>query len=392
MNNIYIINKNFNCEISLNFKTNTFEKDNKNYNFEIIDKQKILLYWGDLKEYYYTNDSYLYFSDMKLSNNVKFLNLINNTWFDQIILFLDIGYIKRIKHTDQIGTILSYDESMIMINWEHWGFELYNKFDNFTYIIDNYEYPIIDNFKKFEDYPIHIFMHICTLEDWKEIFSDQIDTIKKSGLYDNVTLIHLGILGNINNINDPIFNDPKFNILYVDSRCELFELNTINFIKYYCSKLDHEIYVLYLHTKGVRKAGNPEVTKSWRKMMEYFLIDKYIECLHYIDIYDTLGCNIVNLNCVDIKDSSINEKHTMHYSGNFWWSKKTYIDKLPYINIDLSKKSVNMRYKAENWILSNYPEAKIGILFQDETNTHPYHRYIYDYYKKLKFIVRNLSI
>jgi Ni2+-binding GTPase involved in maturation of urease and hydrogenase len=34
--------------------------------------------------------------------------------------------------------------------------------------------------------------------------------------------------------------------------------------------------------------------------------------------------------------------------------------------------------------------AKIGIIFNDFTNPHPYHRYVFDYYKKIYFSVKPL--
>lgn len=385
MNNIYIVNKKFNCLISLNFKTDTYIKDENTYKFEIINKNKILL---DSDEYY-TNNSYLYFSNIELENNVKMVYLINSSWIDQILIFKDTYDIKRIKHTEQKGNIIENNEHSIKINWFSWDPEIYNKIDDYTYIVNNYKYSLIKIFKKIE-VPIHIFIHICTIENWKDIFIELIECIKKSGLYDITVKIHLGILGNFNVINDPIFNDNKFNILYIDTRYSLYENHTINFIKYFCSNIDHEIYVLYIHTKGVRKAGNINVTKSWREMMEYFLINKYIECLNYLELYDTLGNNIIDLRCVN-ENVFIDKNHSLHYSGNFWWSKKSYIDKLSFIDLDLSSNSINSRYIAENWILSNYPNCNIGIIYQDNTNTHPYHRYVFDYYKKMSFIVKKFN-
>ena len=226
------------------------------------------------------------------------------------------------------------------------------------------------------------------IENWKDIFTEQINCIKNSGLYNICEKIHIGLLGNLNNYNDSIFQDDKFNIIYIDSRITLYEINTINFIKQFCLNIDYEIYILYIHTKGVRKVGNENVIKSWRAMMQYFLIEKYEYCINNLEYYDTIGNNIVNLFCSNFDDISINKNHTYHYSGNFWWSKKTYIDKLNFINIDLLKSTFDTRYLAENWILSNFPDATIGYIFQDDTNTHPYHRYIFEYYKNINIIIK----
>ena len=177
----------------------------------------------------------------------------------------------------------------------------------------------------------------------------------------------------------------------------MYEIQTINCLKLFCDEnMDDEVFILYIHSKGVRNAGNKLVTESWRKMMQYFLIEKWMSCIDNLSIYNTLGNNVVNMNSENFEEVSINNSHTIHYSGNFWWSKKSYVKTLPYINIDLSKNLFNYRFKAENWILSNYNKSnkneKFGIIFQDDTNTHPYHRYIFDFYKEMDFIVKDLTI
>ena len=126
-------------------------------------------------------------------------------------------------------------------------------------------------------------------------------------------------------------------------------------------------------------------------MMEYFLINRFNECLNGLSLYDTLGNNIINGRCVDSIYANINPNHNLHYSGNFWWSKKSYIDKLDYIPVNLSKSCDLTRFKAENWILSNYPNMNIGVIFQDNTNTHPYFRYVFDYYKDMIFHIKKFN-
>jgi hypothetical protein len=454
MNNIYIINNIYNNEIKLNFINNTFILNNNHYKFEFISKDSIQIYWNiDTFEIFISNDSYLYFVDITLRNTVKKIFLIHNEWYDQAIIILkknrinlseDLSIVSRIffrenteinsnaneclvpflempmkenteinsnaneclvpfsempmkentlfriKSKEQYGNI-ELNENKLIIKWNHWGYETYIKYDNYTYIQEN-KYNMINKINYKQYIPIHIFIHICCIGDnWKDIFIEQIELIKKTGLYNITTKIHLGILGNINNINDKIFNDIKFDIEYIDKKIIIYEINTINSIKNFCeNNKEDEIYILYIHTKGVRKAGNEEVIKSWRNMMQYFLIEKYIDCIKNLHIYDTLGCNIVNEHCVKNDDSSINKNHNYHYSGNFWWSKKTYINKLCYLPVDLTINSINTRYKAENWILSNIPDANVGILFQDDTNTHPYHRYIFNYYREMKFLIKDL--
>jgi len=411
MNNIYIVNNFFNIEIELIFKNNTFTVDNlpnnlelKNeHTFDLIDHDKIILYWNKidetiLSEKYYTKDSYIYCNNKCLANNFKKIFMIHEEWNDQAIIDVKNNKLIRIKHKDQFGNF-KFKDNKLIINWNHWGKEIYYKYDNYTYYQQNYN---IENNKISvnNNIKLHIFIHITLIEDWLTIFNNQISKIKECGLYDKVEKIHLGILGNLKIfIENTIFNDPKFNILYIDSKVELYEIHTINHIKNLCDTIDktdndvdnNELYILYIHTKGDRNAGNKNVTKSWRSMMEYLLIEKHNECLNYLEYYDCIGNNLVNLYCTEKNSSYVNENHSYHYSGNFWWSKKSYIDKLDYLPLDMSNESINTRYRAENWICSKYPDAKLGIIFQDDTNTHPYHRYVFDYYKDLKFNIKTIK-
>jgi hypothetical protein len=399
MNNIYIVNNNFNIEIELNFKNNTFKMNDINHTFDIINKYHLIIHWNEKKdekeelldEIYVTKDSYIYSINEELLNNFKKIFMIHKEWNDQAIIDFKNNKLFRVKHKDQFGTF-EYSECKLIIDWNHWGKEIYNNYDNYNYYQENYDIEINkSNFNA--NIKLHIFIHITLIEDWLNIFTELIDVIKNCGLYDKVEKIHLGILGNIKIfIENIIFNDQKFNILYIDSKIDLYEIHTINHIKNLCENCeDDEIYLLYIHTKGVRNAGNKDVTKSWRAMMEYFLIEKHNECLDYMDYYDCIGNNLVNFFCNNKEDSHVNKDHSLHYSGNFWWSKKSYITKLDYLPLDMSSESLRTRYKAENWICSNYPNAKLGIIFQDDTNTHPYHRYVFDYYKSMKFNIKKYS-
>lgn len=396
MNVICIIhNKEDYNEILLDFKTNTFTLNNNEHRFEILDKYKILLYWSDSnKDIYYTDDSYLYFSNIMIKSHYRKIYLMNTEWYDQALYNTETGSLRRIKHKEQFGIVEYNSNNKFVINWNYWGKEDYIKIDDYHYIAKEYKNNVIEEVGITLcdlSIKIHIFIHVCSLDGWKDILLDQLNTIKQSGLYNACAKIHFGIVGDCNVIKNPIFDDPKFNVLYVDSRATLYENHTINFIKWMCSNGDigeSEAYILYIHTKGVRKAGNPEVTVSWRKMMEYFLIDRYKECIENLQYYDTIGNNIVNMGDVYVnKDRA----HCAHYSGNFWWSKKSYINKLDYLNIFDNSGDI-IRYSAENWLLSLYPHGKFGVIFQDDTNTHPYHRYVFDYYKKFAFYVKNVKI
>ena len=215
--------------------------------------------------------------------------LYHPEWTDQAIINIEDMTIHRIKHTDQYGTFKYDDKNNIIINWNYWGEEFYIKQDDMTYFYETYKEPSIQNEV---NVPIYIFIHICCIENWEYILSEQIKYLKESGLFEKADKIYLGILGPESVLKLPIFNldiESKITILYIDSRYDLYEIHTINHIKYICSKINNEVNILYIHTKGVRKNGNDTVITSWRRMMEYFVIGCYLECIKNLNIYDTIG-------------------------------------------------------------------------------------------------------
>ena len=124
---------------------------------------------------------------------------------------------------------------------------------------------------------------------------------------------------------------------------------------------------------------------------KYFLIDNANYCINNLDYYDTIGCNLIN-KCDD-KSCMIHEKHAYHYSGNFWWSKVSYLKLLVKLEIyEKREEREKKRYQCENWVLSKCDNKNIGVIYQDNTNLHPYHRYIFDNYKKEKLLIKKKKI
>jgi len=135
--------------------------------------------------------------------------------------------------------------------------------------------------------------------------------IKMSGLYDDITEIRCGVLG-YNNEPD-LFNDPKIVIRGTNPNIDLFEVFTINLLYEDAQKEDFN--VLYLHTKGITIHPLYKPVHDWVNYLCYFNIYQFKKCIDFLKVYDTVGVNLV-------------DEPVTHYSGNFWWSKSSYIRKL----------------------------------------------------------------
>jgi hypothetical protein len=112
------------------------------------------------------------------------------------------------------------------------------------------------------------------------------------------------------------------------------EVNTLKWIRNYAKKNPGD-YILYFHTKGISKLC--PATESWRHYMEYFVIEKWRDCIAKLEEgYDCCGI-LWNI------DTPFGIRP--HFSGNFWWANTSYINTL-----DDSYLETKLRYDREFWI------------------------------------------
>lgn len=158
----------------------------------------------------------------------------------------------------------------------------------------------------------YIYIHVCCINNWKEIFQQLLFDIKESGLYEKITKIRCVVLKKTYDDLD-ILRDDKIEILGISDKVLLYEQVTLNLL--YEQSFIKEFNVLYIHTKGVKHNNTNPCVTDWVHYLTYFNIYKHDVCLDSLQTYDTVGVNLQN-------------NPVLHYSGNFWWSKSEYIKKL----------------------------------------------------------------
>ena len=216
-----------------------------------------------------------------------------------------------------------------------------------------------------------IFIHIALLDGWYERLGKYLLLIKNSGLLSRVNNVYLCFVGD-SDISKLDFDDDiiaKIIIKRVDSNLKVFEVPTQKLL-YDFSCVNKDYNVLYIHTKGVGQKINLCI-EDWINYMLYFLVEKHDDVLELLKTYNTVG--------VDLR-----EEPTLHYSGNFWWAKSSYISSLPdpVLFKDLSKypNPLNSeRHNQEFWICynknNNYNMWDCGI--------NCYHRHLHRYLPNL---------
>jgi hypothetical protein len=171
-------------------------------------------------------------------------------------------------------------------------------------------------------FPIIVYFHICQRGQWKRSLQMSLDKIVKSGLYDVVNVIRCGVVNDSGIlIPDEIFNDPKMKIIYEGLSHE-YERPTLLHMRNSAEKdaeeMGYDTKYLYLHTKGIRWFGADQEQNvvDWIKLLQYWNIEKWRNALIQLEKYDTYGCNYIN------------ESYPPHYSGNFFWTKASYVKTL----------------------------------------------------------------
>lgn len=189
---------------------------------------------------------------------------------------------------------------------------------------------------------INIFIHVALLDGWFEKVHKYILLIDSSGLFNIVNNIYLCFVGkddiDISNFDDHIRK--KILVKRVSSKLTDFELPTQKLLYDFCSN-NKNSYILYIHTKGVGKEKNLCI-EDWIDYMLYFLINKHTVALENLSTNSTVGVDLRN-------------EPTLHYSGNFWWAKSSYISTLPdpllFNNLVKYPNPLNsVRHNQEFWI------------------------------------------
>lgn len=130
----------------------------------------------------------------------------------------------------------------------------------------------------------------------------------------------------INNIGEPLDEDKyakihkKIVVINYSEDASLFENATMKQVITF-SKIHDDYNVLYMHTKGVSYKQDHYFYQgilSWINFMMYCLVDHSDKCVDLLSDYDTIGTNVRE-----------HDTNPLHYSGNFWWARTSYLRKLP---------------------------------------------------------------
>lgn len=174
------------------------------------------------------------------------------------------------------------------------------------------------------------------INSWYSIAIDQLRILLTSGLYDACEEINIGCIGFQEQrdflqkyICDPY---PKFKIRVHSENPLDYEYPTLRLIE-----ADKSEYIgFYFHTKAVTRPFESNIS-HWRHYLNEMVLNRWQEHRARVESgeYGASSCNFL--------------RSPDHFSGNFWWFNRDYINCLP----PLSALDPKNRYHCEQWICMN---------------------------------------
>jgi hypothetical protein len=164
--------------------------------------------------------------------------------------------------------------------------------------------------------------HLVDLPGWQSIAFRQVDLLESSGLLDAAEAVHLlchyeersfaplaerveARARATGRRNVHLRFDPS--VTPADA-----EVPSIGFVRDLAGQAAADTAILYLHTKGVTRAGDRNV-EDWTRFLEYRVVEQWRDCVARLEAgFDTCGANF-------------RTRPWPHYSGNFWWARAAYL-------------------------------------------------------------------
>lgn len=189
--------------------------------------------------------------------------------------------------------------------------------------------------------------YIYCKNNWKDVVTEQVQSIFDSNILLYTKKLYVVVSYTQQQEFDfikKLLNHKQVQIYGICNNTQ-YEFPALKLVKDICKKNICNIF--YMHTKGTGISTENmnfyhgstnieylrECVHDWRRFMEYFILYKVKKNTKLLEKYDACGVNLV-------------DHPNKHFSGNFWWSKSLYINKLQ----DLDKIDITHRWNAEFWI------------------------------------------
>lgn len=186
------------------------------------------------------------------------------------------------------------------------------------------------------------FMTVGCLNHFAEVFSEILDALMQSRLYDKSLSLDLAVLGHkgdIDVVRAMVAPFDRIRIAHTSADLTEYEYPALLLLEDVCRRSDGFVY--YLHTKGASHDRTNQYHRHWRTLMLHHVVERHEECIASLSDHDAAGT-------VWKGD---------HYSGNFWWARAEHVRELPDLaSLRASPRRVSwdpasdVRLQCEYWI------------------------------------------
>jgi hypothetical protein len=168
---------------------------------------------------------------------------------------------------------------------------------------------------------IDIVYHVGMMNNWEEVVGEQLRGVEEAGLGEACDSMQVTLVGPRKYFEraEQIFSAVGFRekvfLHYAGRDLSLYEFPGIEMVQRVAQEKPGT-RIFYFHNKGVthfrKKTEGP--TTAWRRYMEYFMIERWRECLVALEEADTCGVEYT------VRDYGI-----PLFGGNFWWANASYV-------------------------------------------------------------------
>ena len=173
---------------------------------------------------------------------------------------------------------------------------------------------------------LEIVYHIATLNSWEETVHEQLETLERSGLGAACDRLTVTVVGAEIERVDQLFRlfsfYPKTRLIHACEDVRVCEFPGIEMARQIALE-DRNAKILYLHNKGstYTESARARHVRSWRRYLEFFLIERWQECVEALESANL--CGVEWLNCT--KTMAPQMETPGIFAGNFWWARADYL-------------------------------------------------------------------
>ena len=169
------------------------------------------------------------------------------------------------------------------------------------------------------DGAVRVFYHVCATGDAAlDVVRDQACKLLWSGVYDAAAALDAYVCGPATRRAAELLRSmgSKWRVHERPADAS-FERLTLLEARRACAPGDR---VLYLHSKGVTRAGDQAAcVRDWRDVLELACVKEWRACVTLLDVFDAVGAN----------GRAAAAGVPRHFSGNFWWATGAHLKRLP---------------------------------------------------------------